>query len=118
MQPELTQIEAQAVARALAAVAAADGAVLDREVAYLEGFGVRHGVAVHAHVADPLDPEALARAVTDPAKRKEVVRLCLEIAVADREYAPAEAILVSTIAAALEVSDDDLQALTAAALAR
>ncbi len=107
--------EAQEVVRALAAVAAADGAILSREESFLEGFAVHHGVGGHAWIASPLDEVALARAVTDPAKRREVVALCLHMAHADHDYAPSERVLIERIAAALGIPDNVLADLTATA---
>jgi tellurite resistance protein len=106
--------EAQEVARALAAVAAADGAILSREEACLDGFAVAHGVGGHAWIATPLDEGALARAVTDPAKRREVVRLCLVMAFSDNDYHPVEQRMIERIAKALDVGDDELALITLA----
>ena len=108
-------LEAQEIVRALQAIAAADGAVVDREEQLLDGFGTDHGVGAHAHFASPLDEVALARAVTDPGKRREVVALCLKMAHADRDYAARERVLVERIARAFSIGDEELEALTAAA---
>lgn len=110
--------EALEVVRALAAVAAADGAILGREESFLEGFAMQHGVGSHMWLASKLDELALARAVSDPAKRREVLALCLEMAHVDREYAPAEKQLIYRIARALDIPDDELEALTAVARVR
>jgi tellurite resistance protein len=107
--------EAEAVARALAAVAAADGAIKAREASFLDGFAVAHGVGGHAWIAVPLDEAHLARAVIDPAKRREVVRLCLQMALADLDYAQAEIAIVARVARVLDVAPDELEQLTAAA---
>ena len=79
--------EANEVARALAAVAAAYGALLAREESVLDEFAVANGVGGHAWIATPLDEGRLARAVRDPLKRREVLRLCLKMAIADGDYA-------------------------------
>ncbi|HZS35770.1 MAG TPA: TerB family tellurite resistance protein [Polyangia bacterium] len=107
--------EAEAVARVLAAVAAADGAIKAREESFLDGFAVAHGVGAHHWIAVPLDEAALVRAVVDPEKRREVVRLCLQMALSDLDYAPAEIALIARVARALAVSDGELAALTEAA---
>jgi tellurite resistance protein len=106
--------EALEVVRALAAVAAADGAVVVREENLLEGFAIQHGIGSHVWINAPLDEQALAGAVTDSAKRREVIRMCLDLAHADGNYADSERALVARIARAFEVSDDELERLTAA----
>jgi tellurite resistance protein len=107
--------EAQEIVRALAAIAAADGAILARETNLLEGFAMQHGIGSHIWLAAKLDEPALARTVTEPDKRREVLRLCLEMAHADGEYADTERELIVRIARAFRVGDDELAALTAAA---
>jgi tellurite resistance protein len=107
--------EAEAVARALAAVAAADGAIKAREESFLDGFAVAHGVGAHHWIAVPLDEAALARAVRGADQRREVVRLCLKMALADLDYAPSEIAIIARIARALDVGDAELSALTEAA---
>jgi tellurite resistance protein len=109
--------EAQEIARALAAVAAADGAILAREEMLLDEFAVANGVGGHAWIAKPLDAGRLARAVTDGDKQREVLRLCLRMALVDGDYAEAERRTIGRIAAAFGISDGELRALTAAALA-
>jgi uncharacterized membrane protein YebE (DUF533 family) len=112
--------EAQAIIRALAAVAVADGAILDREESFLEGFAVANGMStlgVGAHalgIDTPLDERSLAAAVRDPHKRREVIALCLEMAHRDREYAASEREIITRIARAFELTDGELTALTAA----
>src|SRR4051812_12491274 len=107
--------EAQEVVRALAAIAAADGAILVREETLLEGFAMTHGIGSHIWLAAKLDEAALARTVTSPNKRRLVLELCLKMAHADREYAAAERELVTRIARAFNIDDADLEAMTAAA---
>jgi tellurite resistance protein len=106
--------EAQEVARALAAVAAADGAILAREESFLDEFAMVHSVAGHAFIATPLDVDRLARAIRGADKRREVLRLCLRMAYADGKYADAEVQAIEKIAAAFGVGADELQALTEA----
>jgi tellurite resistance protein len=105
--------EAQEVVRALAAVASADGAILDREESFLEGFSIQHNIGAHVWLGSPLDEVSLARAVTDPTKRRRVVELCLTMAHTDHDYAPEERAVIERIAAALSITPDQLQALTA-----
>ncbi len=110
--------EAQVIARALAAVAAADGAILSREASFLDSFAMSHSVGGMTFIPEPLDVDRLARAIRDADKRREVLRLCIRMAVADGDYADGERRVVAGIAAAFGVGDDELQALTAAVLAR
>jgi tellurite resistance protein len=107
--------EAQEVARALAAVAAADGAILAREESFLDEFAMAHSVAGHAFLATPLDVDRLARAIRDEGKRREVLRLCLRMAMSDGKYADAEVRIVEKIAVALRIPPDELARLTDAA---
>jgi tellurite resistance protein len=107
--------EALEVVRALAVVAAADGAVMAREEVLLEGFAIQHGIGSHVWLEAPLDEQALAAVVTEPAKRREVLRMCLELAFADGSYADEERAAIVRIARAFEVPDDELDRLTAAA---
>ena len=104
--------EAQEVVRALAAVASADGAILDREETFLEGFAIQHKIGAHVWLGSPLDEVSLARAVTDPQKRRRVLELCLTMAHTDHDYAPEERAVVERIATALAISPGDLQSLT------
>lgn len=110
--------EAQEVARALAAVAAADGAILAREMSFLDEFAMEHSVAGLAFVDKPLDVERLARAIRSSEQRREVVRLCLRMALSDGNYAEAEVRAVEKIATAFAIAADELASLTAAARAK
>jgi tellurite resistance protein len=109
--------EAQEIARALAAVAAADGAILAREASFLDGFAMEHSVAGHSFLATPLDPARLGRRIVDPAKRREVLRLCIQMARADGEFADTERHIIADIAAAFAVSDAELATLVEATIA-
>ena len=113
-------VEAGEVVRALAAVAAADGAVKAREEAFLEGFAMKHGhnYAAHLWLSQPLDAEALATIIVTPEKRREVLRLCLEMALADREFADSERTMVERIATAFAIPTPDFAALVDAERAR
>jgi tellurite resistance protein len=104
--------EAQEVARVLAAVAAADGAILAREESFLDEFAMVHSVAGHAFIATPLDVERLSRAIRDADKRRQVLRLCLRMALSDGNYAEAEVRAIEKVAAAFGVGADELAQLT------
>jgi uncharacterized tellurite resistance protein B-like protein len=106
--------EAHQVALALAAVAAADGAMVAREKAFLTSFGYLWGISADTTLPR-LDEAALARTVLTAEKRREVVGLCLAMALADRDYAPEESEIIGRIARALGVGDADLVLLTISA---
>jgi len=121
-EPSITfdAAEAGEVVRALAAVAAADGAVKSREEQFLEGFAMRHGhtYAAHLWLSQPLDTTTLAAVIDGPEKRREVLRLCLEMAMADRDFADAERRMIEEIAAVFAISTSDLAALVDSERAR
>ena len=83
--------EAQEIARALAAVAAADGAILQREASVLDEFAMSHSVGGITFIPEQLDVDKLARAIRGDAERREVLRLCIRMALADGDYADSEA---------------------------
>lgn len=110
--------EAQEVARALASVAAADGAIQQREASFLDEFAMNHSVAGISFIPTPLDLDRLARLIVGADKRREVVRLCLHMALVDGDYADGEVRAIGRIAAALGVADAELASLTEQARAR
>jgi uncharacterized membrane protein YebE (DUF533 family) len=112
--------EAGEVVRALAAVAAADGAVKAREEQFLEGFAMRHGhtYAAHLWLSQPLDTTTLAAVIDGADKRREVLRLCLEMALADRDFAEAERQMIERIAVAFAIPAAELDALVESERAR
>ncbi len=110
--------EASEIARALAAVAAADGAIRAREASFLDGFAMAHSVAGQQHLVTPLDVDRLARHIVGADKRREVLRLCVQMALVDGYYADAERQVVTAIATAFAISADELAALVRAAGAR
>ncbi len=109
--------EAQEIARALAAIAAADGAIQQREASLLDEFAMAHSVGGMTFIPEPLDVRKLARAIPGAEERREVLRLCIKMALADGEYAHSEALAIAGIAAAFDVSPAELQALLAAVAA-
>jgi tellurite resistance protein len=104
--------EAQEIARALAAVAAADGAIVTREASFLDAFAMAHSVGGLSFMSTPLDVPRLARAIPAADKRREVLRLCIQMAYSDGIYAEAEARAIAEIATAFGVDRDELQQLT------
>jgi tellurite resistance protein len=101
--------EAQEIARALAAVAAADGAIQQREASVLDEFAMSHSVGGMSFIPEPLDVDKLARAIRGDAERREVLRLCIKMALADGDYADTEARAIGIIATAFDVPSDELQ---------
>jgi tellurite resistance protein len=106
--------EATLVLHALAAVAAADGAIRDREEMLLEGFALRYRVRVPAPTDAVLDEAALAHAFPEHEQRRQVLVLCLEMAHVDGDYHPSERALIERIARAFGISDAELAELTSA----
>lgn len=97
--------------RALKAVASADGNFDASERALLRTmqgfFGADHDLDALA----PIEPEALARAVSDPVLRRQLVRGMIILSIIDGEASPAEARVVEGYAAALGIGGPDLTAL-------
>ena len=102
---------AQEVARALAAVAAADGSILAREASFLDEFAMRHSVGGLSFISEPLDPSRLARAIRGVDMRLEVLRLCVAMALCDGEYAESERRIIGSIATEFGVGADELAAI-------
>jgi tellurite resistance protein len=102
---------AQEVARALAAVAAADGSILSREASFLDEFAMRHSVGGLSFISEPLDPSRLARAIRGVDMRLEVLRLCVAMALCDGEYAESERRIIGSIATEFGVGSDELAAI-------
>ena len=70
-----------------------------------------HSVGGITFIPEPLDVDKLARAIRGDAERREVVRLCIKMALADGAYHPLEARAIETIATALDISGRELQEL-------
>jgi tellurite resistance protein len=105
---------AQEIARALAAVAAADGAILAREASFLDEFAMRHSVGGLSFISEPLDPARLARAIRGVDMRLEVLRLCVAMALCDGEYDDSERRIIGSIATEFGVGADELGAIVEA----
>ena len=101
--------EAQEIARALAAVAAADGTIQQREASALDEFAMTHSVGGMTFIPQQLDVDKLARVIKGEDERREVLRLCIKMALCDGAYDPAEARAIGTIATAFDVLSDELQ---------
>jgi tellurite resistance protein len=110
--------EAQEIARALAAVAAADGAIQQREASVLDEFAMTHSVGGITFIPETLDVDKLARVIRGADERREVLRLCVKMALCDGEYAESEARAIASIAYALDVPSDELQTIVDAVATR
>ncbi|HEX9105508.1 MAG TPA: TerB family tellurite resistance protein, partial [Polyangia bacterium] len=94
-------------------VAAADGAIQQREASMLDEFAMSHSVGGMTFIPEALDVDKLARAIRGADERREVLRLCIKMALCDGEYADAEARAISEIAYVFDVPSAELQALVA-----
>jgi tellurite resistance protein len=113
MRIRFDQAEVRQIARALGAVAQVDGAILPAEQAFLSRFLRLFGLrAKPEEVTLAFDVEELAAKVIDPSKRREVITLCLAMALSDKDYAPEEQELIARIARAFGIPDADLVLLT------
>jgi tellurite resistance protein len=97
--------------RAMKSIAMANGTLDDAERSMLE-TGMRFmGAHGDLDAIEPIEPAELARHVTDPALRRQLIRGMTVLSLIDGDASPEEAELVERFAAALEVSSQDLQAL-------
>jgi uncharacterized tellurite resistance protein B-like protein len=110
---QLDALEVQHIARALAVVASADGTIRGEERGFIDGWAYAHGVPARDWSAAPLDDVGLAEAVRRPEQRREVIKLCLALALSDNDFAPEEIDAVGRIAAALHISEDEMLILVA-----
>ncbi len=109
MQPfedvELSAEQANAVGRAMLAVARADGAADPREVALIEELA-----PVDTSASDPT-PAELAAALTAGGARELALRSALLVALVDGDYSDAERGVVAGFAGAFGVSAERLEEL-------
>jgi tellurite resistance protein len=97
--------------RAMKMVAAADGDFADTERNLLGTVQQVFGTEVDIDALAPIEPDELARNLTDPALRRQIVRGMIVLSLIDGEASPAEAALVERFARALEIESKDLLAL-------
>lgn len=102
---ELNDAQANAVGRAMLAVARADGAADPREVALIEELA-----PVDTTASDP-SPEELAGALTGAKERELLLRSALLVALVDGDYSAAERAVVERFAGALGVDGPRLEEL-------
>ncbi len=102
---ELNDLQANAVGRAMLAVARADGAADPREVALIEELA-----PVDTTSADPT-PAELAGILTGAKERELLLRSALLVALVDGDYSAAERAVVGRYAEALGVGGPRLEEL-------
>ena len=114
LSPEMdvTQSQAEAIARGLYAVARADGEVHEREAALIAML-FAESVDHPAQLGDlargaSVQPAELAAALPGAALRRMFLKTALLLAYVDNVLSPAEAKLVGEFAAAMDVSKADL----------
>ena len=112
---EISQSEAEAIARGLFAVARADGQLHEREAGIIAQF--------YADVADSpsqlgalersarIEPAALAAALPGKGARHLFLKTALLLAYVDNAYAPGEAKMIADYASALGVAKPELAVL-------
>src|SRR5262245_13330473 len=113
---EIKAEQAEAIARGLYAVARADGHVHEREAAMIGEFYAATGVSAAGLGAlersAPIEPGALAAALSTPALGKLFIKTALLLAYTDSDLGPGEAKVLSDFAAALGVAPVELATLT------
>src|SRR5262249_49806920 len=97
--------------RALKMVAVADGSFGDAERNLLRTAQEIFHSAHDLDALPPIEPEELARHVTDPALRRPLLRGMIIVSIIDGEASPPEARLVERFAAALGIDSPDLDTL-------
>jgi uncharacterized membrane protein YebE (DUF533 family) len=109
---EISDEQAEAIARGLFAVARAEGGVHEKEKALLMGFyaeaagGARSLAELES--APDMTPEQIASALTSAALRSVFIRTCILMGWADNSFDGKERELVGRYAKALEVSDAEV----------
>jgi uncharacterized membrane protein YebE (DUF533 family) len=115
---EISDEQAEAIARGLFAVARAEGGVHEKEKALLMSFygeaaGGARSLSALESAADAT-PEDMAAALTSPALRSLFVKTCILMGWADNSFDGKERELVGRYAAALGVGDAELAELEGA----
>jgi uncharacterized membrane protein YebE (DUF533 family) len=113
---DISEGEAEAIARGLFAVARADGELHERERALISEFFASiddrpSGLAALEREA-PIAAETLALALPRGEQRQLFLMTALLLALCDGDYGKGEAALIKKYAAAMEISDTDLDLMT------
>lgn len=97
--------------RAMKTIAMANGTFAESERNLLETAKSMFGSDVDLDSLGPIEPAELAAAITDPKKRKQLVRGMTIVSLIDGEASPEEAVIVKRFADALGVASPELKAL-------
>ncbi|MFO0613829.1 MAG: hypothetical protein U0414_14650 [Polyangiaceae bacterium] len=89
--------------RAMKMIATADGAFSPAERGLIETAQRAFGSNVDVDALEPITPEELASVITEPGKRRQIVRGMIILSLVDGEATPAESALVERFARALGV---------------
>jgi hypothetical protein len=103
--------ELTAVLRALRNVALANDRFTDAERALVEGVARIHEIEIEADALPPITFEEVARAVTDPHRRKRAVQLAIVTALVEGTPSHATETAVRDMAAALGLDEEGLDVL-------
>lgn len=97
--------------RALKAVALADGDFDPRERRFLEVNRQLFGLDDDLGSIEPVEPEAVAEAIVDPAVRRDLMQRLVVMSALDEEIHPGELALLRRFAAALRVDEPAIAAM-------
>jgi tellurite resistance protein len=115
-ETEINEDEAQAIARGLFAVARADGNIHERERAMVSEFFAsisdRPSDLAALDRQEPIAAETLALALPRRDQRQLFIMTALLLALCDGDYGKGEAALIKAYAAAMEISDADVEQMT------
>jgi ubiquinone biosynthesis protein Coq4 len=103
--------ELVAVARALRNVARTTSAFSPREADFIAAIAALHGVVLEPHALTPIAPPELARAVTDPHRRKRALQLLVVMSLVEGEAQHHSEEALARFASALEVDEAALAVL-------
>lgn len=92
-------------------IATADGIFSEPERNLLATAQRVFGSSLDVDALEPIEPEELAEALTDPSLRRQFVRGMVIVSIIDGDASPAEAAVVGRFASALDVKSVDLEAL-------
>jgi hypothetical protein len=97
--------EIVAVSRALRDVAQTNSVFSSQEADFIVAIAAMHGVLLDPHALDPITPADLARAVTDPHKRKRALQLLIAMALVEGEARSDSEEALARFASALGVEE-------------
>lgn len=97
--------------RAMKTLALANGALADAERAMMASAQRLFGTDIDIDGLDPIEPDELARHITDPALRRQIVRALTLLTLVDGVATRDEVDVVDGFARALEVASADLRVL-------